>query len=260
MISSPRNPKILHIRSLLSQRKTREEFKEFVVEGVRLCEEATAARINPRQVLFTARISERGMSLIQSLEGEGCEVEEIPEQLMAALSETETSQGILAVVPYPNLPSLQAKTFTVVADEIRDPGNLGTLIRSAAAAGVDEFIITPGTADPFSPKVVRSGMGAHFRLPIRERDWSEIAVDFPSQQAGERRILLADMAGEPMWDIDLTNPLVLIIGGEADGGSIQARKTANGLIGIPMPGESESLNAAVAGSVLIFEVLRQRHR
>ncbi len=258
MISSKSNPKVLHIRSLLSQRKSREEFGEFVLEGVRLCEEATSAGIKPRLVLFTPRISEKGKDLTQRLEREGCEVDEVPELLLASLSDTETSQGILAVVPIPNQRIPTGKTFTVIADEIRDPGNLGTLIRSAAAAGVEEFIVTPGTVDPFSPKVVRSGMGGHFRLPIRERNWSEIAEEISTQQAGRPLILIADMAGEPMWEFNLSNPLVLIIGGEAVGVSPQARRLAGGRISIPMPGKSESLNAAVAGSILIFEVLRQR--
>lgn len=261
MISSKNNPKIAHIRALLTQRKTRTEFGEFVVEGVRLCEEASAIGVKPQNVLFTPGLSERGKILVENFGKLGCEVEEIPESLMTSISDTETSQGILAVVHFQVLPDAKERTFMVIADAIRDPGNLGSLIRSAAAAGVDEFFITPGTADPYAPKVVRAGMGAHFHLPIRERSWEHIRGDVAASKAGNKPlVLLADMAGDPMWDIDLTKPLALIIGGEAAGASTEARSLASARISIPMAGKTESLNAAIAGSILLFEVLRQRRK
>jgi RNA methyltransferase, TrmH family len=254
MITSKSNPKIVQIRSLLGQRKARVESGEFVIEGVRLCEEAYAANIKPRVVLFTEGLSNRGRELITNFENGGSDVEEVPELLMRSLSETETSQGILAVVPFHRMPAPEKKTFVVIADAIRDPGNLGTLMRSAAAAGVEEFIVTPGSVDPFSPKVVRSGMGAHFRLAIREAGWNELSNSITGS------VLLADMDGGSLWDTDLTQPVTLIIGGEAEGASEEAYHLATGRISIPMPGQSESLNAAVAGSILIFEVLRQRRQ
>jgi TrmH family RNA methyltransferase len=126
---------------------------------------------------------------------------------------------------------------------------------------VDEFFVTPGTADPYSPKVVRAGMGAHFHLPIRARSWAHITTDLGASGMGKTRsILLADMVGEPMWDVDLTKPLALIIGGEAEGASEPAQQVATGRISIPMAGQVESLNAAIAGSILLFEVLRQRRK
>lgn len=260
MISSKSNPKIAHIRDLLNQRKTRVESREFVVEGVRLCEEAEATGARPRLVLFTPLVSERGRLLADRFREVGCESEEIPEHLMAYLSDTDNSQGILTILPFPSLAHPKERTFTVIADGIRDPGNLGTLMRSAAAAGVDELIVTPGTVDPFSPKVVRSGMGAHFHLPIREQNWAAIQEDYSAEPESSPLILLADMRGNPMWETNLTRSLALIIGGEAEGASEGARKLATARISIPMPGKSESLNAAVAGSILIFEVIRQRRR
>jgi len=129
------------------------------------------------------------------------------------------------------------------------------LIRSADAAGVDMLLIPPGTTDPFAPKVVRAGMGAHFRLPILSMSWEQIeGLGSPASQ----HVLLADMQGGSCWETDLRQPLTLIIGGEAEGASEQARKLANQHIRIPMSGKTESLNAAVAGSVLMFEVMRQR--
>ncbi len=129
-------------------------------------------------------------------------------------------------------------------DLIREPGNLGTLLRSAAAAGVQAVFLPPEIADAFAPKVVRAGMGAHFRLPIHTMSWDEI-----EQHTEDLQIYLADMDGQSCWETDLKKPLALIIGGEAEGASEQARKLAN---------KMESLNAGVAGSVLMFEVMRQR--
>lgn len=261
MITSPQNPKIRQIHGLLTQRKAREEEGIFVIEGVRLCEEASAAGVSPQLVLHSADLSARGRQLLERFTIQGIEIEEVPAALLASISDTETSQGILAVVPLQGLLNPKERTFTVIADEIRDPGNLGTLIRSAAAAGVDEFFVTPGTADPYAPKAVRAGMGAHFHLPIRARSWAHITADLGASGMGKpHSILLADMVGEPMWDVDLTQSLALIIGGEAEGASEPARQAATGRVSIPMAGKTESLNAAIAGSILLFEVLRQRRK
>jgi TrmH family RNA methyltransferase len=120
---------------------------------------------------------------------------------------------------------------------------------------VQAVYLPPETTDAFAPKAVRSGMGAHFRLPIRSRSWDEI-----HQLTKGLQIFLADMEGQSCWEVDLRPPLALIIGGEAEGASEQAQKLANQKISIPMNGKTESLNAAVAGSVLMFEVVRQRKK
>ena len=117
-------------------------------------------------------------------------------------------------------------------------------------------LLPPETTDAFAPKVVRSGMGAHFRLPIHSMTWDEIKRVIASQR--DLQVYLADMDGQSCWETDLRQPLALIIGSEADGASESARKLANQKISIPMNGNIESLNAGVAGSVLMFEVVRQR--
>jgi TrmH family RNA methyltransferase len=172
---------------------------------------------------------------------------------MQNLSQTETPQGILAVILLIDLPIPTSPNFIVIAGQIRDPGNLGTLLRSAAAAGVQAVIIPPETTDPFSPKVVRAGMGAHFRLAAHSTTWDNIRAYTKGLQ-----VFLADMDGKSCWETDLRQPLALIIGGEAEGASKEAQQLANQKISIPMLGKMESLNAGVAGSVLMFEVMRQR--
>lgn len=260
MITSAQNSKIRKVRELLAQRQQRRDAGEFVVEGMRLCEEVLASASLPSLVLYSPDIPARGSRLADRFHAKGSDVEEISAQMMASLSDTETPQGILAVVPFPKIPEPENPSLFVIADTIRDPGNLGTLLRSAAAVGTDEFITTPGTVDPFSPKVVRSGMGAHFNMLIREMEWDEIRRKFSKGVPTHPTLFLADMHGTPLWQADLTVPLALIVGGEAEGASMEARELADAAISIPMPGKSESLNAAIAGSILLFEVLRQRQK
>ncbi len=255
-ITSIKNPKIQHVRALLSRREERERTGRFVIEGVRLIEEALSAGWLPEMVLTSPALSARGRELTAQLKAHNTSVEEIDPGLLERLSDTQTSQGILAVVSRKQIPIRQDWDFLLVLDGLRDPGNLGTVLRSAAAAGVHACLLTAGTTDPFAPKVVRAGMGAHFRLPIEFTSWEEIQAGAARQKA---RILIADSSrGEVCWRADLRGPLVLVLGSEAEGAQPAAYAHADELIHIPMPGASESLNAAVAAGILLFEIVRQR--
>jgi RNA methyltransferase, TrmH family len=256
MITSSQNTKIKLIRSLQGRAKERREAGAFLAEGVRLVEEALAAGWPLRFVLYASQLSERGRALVEKLKDLQVDVEQVEDALLESLSETETSQGILAVLelPEPELPDLESLNFVLIPDQLRDPGNLGTLIRSAAAAGAQAVFIPPETADVFSPKVVRAGMGAHFRLALCSLGWDSIRA-----YTRGLTVFLADAAGQTScWEADFKVPLVLILGGEAEGASEPARKLADVAVNIPMPGKIESLNAAVAGGVLMFEIVRQR--
>lgn len=255
MITSNQNPKIKLVRALAVRPKDRRKEGAFLAEGVRLLEEALASKWSFRFALYTEGLSKRGDELLGKLNAEGVVVDEVPQKLLSSISETETSQGIIAVLDHIQLPIPNSPTFLLIPDRIRDPGNLGTLIRTAAAAGVQAMLLPPETTDAFAPKVLRAGMGAHFRLPICELNWNEIEQFCKSDKL---QIFLADMDGETFWETDFRNPLALIIGGEAEGASQQAQKLADTIVSIPMQGQVESLNAGVAGAVLMFEVIRQR--
>ncbi|KAF0107622.1 MAG: RNA methyltransferase TrmH family [Anaerolineaceae bacterium] len=255
MIISAQNPKLKLVRALMGRPKERRAAGAFAAEGVRLVEEALAAGWPFRFVLAGETLSERGRELVKKLEAKSVEVERITDALLGSVSETETSQGILAVLDHSPLPIPQSPDFVLILDQVRDPGNLGALLRTAAAAGVQAVLLPPETTDAFAPKAVRAGMGAHFRLPVHAAGWSEIRRICES--AG-LKALLADMDGESCWQTDLRVPLALVVGGEAEGASEQARSLAHDKISIPMPGGSESLNAAIAGAILLFEVVRQR--
>ncbi len=242
------------VRGLLGRSKERRESGAFVAEGVRLVEEALAAKWPFRFVLAGETLSKRGKELVAELQSHGVEVEIVAKGLMQSAGETENSQGILAVLEETHLPLPPSPTFVLIPDQIRDPGNLGTLLRTAAAAGVQAVFLPPETVEPFSAKVVRAGMGAHFRVPILSCTWEEIR----SHTSG-MVIHLADVDGTtPCWEADFLSPAALIVGGEAEGASQPARELAKSFISIPMPGRSESLNAAAAGAILMFEVVRQR--
>lgn len=259
MITSSQNPKIKLIRALAGRPKERRENKAFLAEGVRLVEEAFSAGWQFQFVLYRDGLSQRGQDLVRGLIAKGIDVEPVAENLLQVVTETETPQGILAVLSLDPPDFLQSAaptpTFILIPDQIRDPGNLGTLLRTAAAAGVEAVFIPPETTDPFAPKVVRAGMGAHFRLPIQTLSWEQIRARVEGLS-----VYLSDAEGEKTcWEADFRSPTVLIIGGEADGASEQARELATAIIRIPMPGNVESLNAGAAGSVLMFEVVRQRN-
>ena len=258
-ITSTHNPRIQRVRALLNQRSARDEEKAFVVEGVRLCEEAIITGCVPGEAYASPALSARGRKLIDAAQEKGAEIFEVPEHVMEALSNTETSQGILMVLPQDARPLALDTDFVLILDQIRDPGNMGTILRSAASAGVQAVLLPPGNTDVFAPKVVRSGMGAHFRLNLNFCDWSQIIKYCKEENSSSLHLMLAESGeGVSFWKTDMQQPLALVIGGEAEGASPEAKLSIDSFVNIPMPGKFESLNAAVAAGILLFEVVRQR--
>jgi TrmH family RNA methyltransferase len=260
MITSVHNPKIQWIRKLQAQAKERRQEGCFVIEGVRLAEEALQTSWDTHLVLFSEELSSRGLALVDEFHAKGIPVEQVTYHVMQSATETETPQGLLAVLALKSLPLPETIDFLLIPDGIRDPGNLGALLRTAAAAGVQGVLIPPGTTDPFAPKVVRSAMGAHFHLPVQMMEWNQIqALLRPPAPSALFNVYLADAKGELVYtQADFRHPTALVIGGEASGAGSEASKLADHRLHIPMPGGIESLNAAIAAAVLLFEVVRQR--
>jgi RNA methyltransferase, TrmH family len=261
MITSTRNPKIQMVRALNAHSKARRQTGAFVVEGVRLLEEAHYKGWMPELVLYCDSLTERGLNLVRSYQDSGIAVEQVTAQVFRAASDTESPQGLLAVLPFNELPLPPMPTFILILDALRDPGNLGTILRTAAAAAVEAVLLTPGTVDAFASKVVRSGMGAHFHLPIRSLQWSEIKDYLGLANPGRTlKVYLADAAtGLSYSRADFSSPVGLIIGGEAEGAGDEARRWNDERVHIPLPGQMESLNAGIAAGILLFEVVRQRN-
>ena len=167
MITSTQNSKIKLIRALQGRAKERREAGAFLVEGVRLVEEAINSNWGFQFALYDESLNERGRSQVESLKSRGADVEEITTSIMKSLSETETPQGILAVLNLSQLPIPDSLNFILIPDQIRDPGNLGTLLRTAAAAGVQAVFLPPETTDAFAPKVIRLFRRIDFLWPGR---------------------------------------------------------------------------------------------
>ena len=254
MITSAHNPKIQWVRDLQGHSRSRRQENAFVIEGVRLAEEALSAGWQARLVLCSDELTERGHKLLDGLAAQGAPVEQVTPQVLRAASDTETPPGILVVLAQRILALPARLDFVFIPDMLRDPGNLGAMLRTAAAAGIQAVFVPPGTVDVFAPKVLRAGMGAHFRLPIQPLDWEEISTHLQ----GLNVFLAAAGAGVPYTQADWRSPCALVIGGEAEGASQTARQAAFTPVHIPMPGGSESLNAAIAASILLYEAVRQR--
>jgi len=255
-ITSVANERIRFVRSL--QRAT-VRWKEglFVVEGVRLVEEALAAGQSPELALVVPEQLERtprGQQLLRQLRQFNCQP--VTEAVLKALSDTVTPQGVIAVlrVPPPSTKPLTGPVILVL-DRLRDPGNAGTILRSADASGVVCTVAFIDSVDAYAPKVVRAAMGAHFRLNILEdTDWDRLLP-----RLGDRtRWLATAHQGTPYDQIDWTRDCAIILGGEAEGAGPKAEAAASAAVTIPMAGSAESLNAAMAGTILLFEVARVR--
>lgn len=253
LITSTRNERIRFVRSL-ARRRVRWREGRFVVEGTRLVDEVVRAGIEPALVLYTESwaSTEDAQHLLTSLAKPGQGSWLVSDAVLAACADTVAPQGVLAVVPFVDLAPRPG--LVLILDQIRDPGNLGTILRSAGAAGVGQVILTPETVDLYNPKVVRGAMGAHFHLPTSHLDWPELC----DQMVG-REVWLADSGGDVAYDsVDWTRRTALIVGGEASGAGEKAAALAMGRVSIPMTSGTESLNAAMAATVVLFEAARQR--
>jgi TrmH family RNA methyltransferase len=252
MITSTHNERVKYVRSLV-RRRAREQEDRFVVEGTRLVDEMVRAGVRPALVLYTAAwaAGPAAQRLLPSLARSEEGTWEVSDHVLAACADTVTPQGVLAVVPSIHL--APRRGLILILDRLADPGNLGTILRSAEATAVGQVILPPGTVDPFGPKTVRAAMGAHFRQPMARLDWPEIGA-----RVADRAVWLADARGDVAYDeVDWSAPAALIVGGEAAGAGEEAGDLATGRVFIPMSGETESLNAAMAATVILFEVARQ---
>lgn len=256
MITSVKNPKIQWVKRLQNKSKERQANKVFVVEGVRLVEEAHASNWRITNTFISEMLSVRGQQLVDVFHSSETNVEIVSENVMRAISDTKSPQGIVAIIEMNKLPLPRQLDFVLILDHLSDPGNLGTILRTCAAANVEAVWLTEGCVDAYSPKVIRSGMGAHFRVPIEVMNWDEISAHV---DASKLHVYLSSAdIGEPYYQVDFQRPLALIIGSESQGVSEIAAQRADSKVMVPMPGGGESLNAAVAAGIMLFEIARQK--
>ncbi|MBE7042351.1 MAG: RNA methyltransferase [Ruminococcaceae bacterium] len=244
-ITSRDNRKVTETKKLL-KKSYREKTGLFLLEGERLVFDALKKGVALQWVFARHEYFEQGMTALECFETE--------DNILSHMSDTCNSQGIIAVAKKPEaeLGSLDKQKPVAVCDGLRDPGNLGTIIRTADAAGFGGVILLGDCVDVYSPKVVRSTMGALFDLPIVKAENVEQLSDF--------RLVCADLQDSvSLYDFDFSEPFALVVGNEAHGVSKAVLEAAQEKIKIPMVGQSESLNAAVAFGVAAYEAFRQRN-
>jgi len=257
MITSTSNAKIKYVRKLLNDGRFRRREGAFVIEGTRWLAEMTAFKERLQLVLVTEQwlAQQDNQMLIETLAlSKSSGLELVSDRVMAHASDTETAAGVLAVVSTVTTELPESPDLLLILDRVADPGNMGTILRSSAASGVDGVLVAPGSVDIYNPKVVRSSMGALLRLPVLPFSWKEI-----KQTVKGMNVWLAAADGRtPYTEINWQQPSTLIIGSEAHGAGQRAYEIAHNPVRIPMAAETESLNAAVAASVILFEARRQK--
>ncbi len=253
ILSSLQNPKLKQLRALHA-RKDRQKQGLFLLETTKLLEEARLWKWPLVEVFATPAWQERHGS------DWNAPLTLVSDAIFPQLVTTETPEGVVAIAPIPTpptLPALTPNTLVVALDALQDPGNLGTIIRTADAAGATAILVGKGTVDPYSPKVVRSTMGSLFHLPV-----IPVADLYPAldalAHAGASVIATSLGARRSLYELDLAKPVVWLIGNESQGLSEAALAHTTAQIRIPMPGHAESLNAAIAAAVCLFETVRQR--
>lgn len=250
-ITSRDNPLFKQLKKLADSSRERRKEGQALLDGAHLVA-AYAAVFGEPELLILAEgdFSADVLHVVQDL----TEAKQVmfTSGMFAEISPVATPTGILALVKTPQLPVPLAPAFVLLLEDIQDPGNLGSVLRSAAAAGVDAVYLSEGCADAWSPKALRGGQGAHFVLPIIERaDLLQVIADFNGQT------LATSLHGESLYALDLTQPVAFVIGNEGAGLSDAVLGAASQRVLIPMPGNVESLNAAAAAAVCLFERVRQ---
>jgi RNA methyltransferase, TrmH family len=260
-LTGSQNPLVKEIRAL-KNKGGREETGRYFIEGVRFVAEALKERIHIRYLM----VSETFLSDVASEEllgsaGDGVDCYMLPDSLFASISDTQAPQGILAVLEIRKEQLEHAELnggLLVLLEGIKDPGNMGTIIRTADAAGCEGVVVPAGCVDIYNPKVLRSTMGSIFHIPVYHCSDIEAAVKTVHEKG--YKICASHLDGaSSIYKADLTGPVALVIGSEAEGVGEETVKAADMLLKIPMSGRAESLNASVAAGIMIFETMRQRN-
>lgn len=247
MIISKSNEFIKHIKSL-SQKKYRDESREFIVEGIKLVKEALEEKINIKKVVICEELFKEKIDFEN--------IEYVDEKVFKYISETETPQGILAVVEQRENNDEEGDIIFAL-DNVQDPGNLGTIIRTLDCAGINSLILSGGCADLYNSKVVRSTMGAIFRVNIiRNQDFKEKLLELKDK--GYKIIVTSLDTDKNLYDLNFEERCIIVIGNESKGVGDEVMQIADIKTKIPMLGKTESLNAGVAASIIAYEVVRQR--
>ncbi len=253
MITSLQNDKVKLTYGLQTRTRSRLKEHKIALEGKRLIADAIERGIKPYFMFYEPKTAD--YEFIAQMQAHEFPLLEVNTEVLNYICDTQQPQGVIGVFPMPTPGLPRNPRRVLILDAVSEPGNMGTILRSAAASGVDVVALGPGCVDPYNPKVLRSGMGAHFRVPVAEARWHEVAA-----YCERLTVYAAAGDGDMRYDqADYSQPHAVIIGGEARGISERAREIAHHIIHIPMAAGTESLNAAIATSVILFEAARQNY-
>lgn len=260
-ITSSSNP-IIKEALKIKEKRARCRHETFLIEGPHLMEMAAASPdVEIKKLFFTEEFSAKreGQRLLRQLSKKEVQIIETSQHILSKLADTETPQGIVAVISYRTTGldgmSFRGAPFLVVCDGIQDPGNLGTIIRASDASGADAVIILPSTCDAFMSKTIRATAGSLFNIPTI---YSEPEILFDYLDSKNIALYATDVHAQvSIYESDFKSPIAIVFGNEAHGVSELLLKRARGLK-IPIVGKAESLNVAMAASICLYEVVRQR--
>lgn len=258
VITSKDNELIKHIRKL-KDKKYRDESNEYVVEGVKLVEEAVRENAKIKQIIVcedTTRTYEIPTHIMLAIAKYECIY--VSDKIFNIITQVTNPQGIMAIIEK-NAQNAQidyTQDIIVVLDDVQDPGNLGTILRTVDSIGLKQIIVSKGTADAFNSKVVRSTMGAIFRIKVIEVD--DLTQAIKDMRKHRFKLMVTSLQTDnSIYDIDF-NKKIIVIGNEANGVSKEIQDMADEKAKIPMLGRTESLNASVAAGVVMYEYVRQK--
>jgi len=261
LITSKQNPIVRHVRAL-NNKKHREEKRQFFIEGVKLVQEAIKEGVSISFLLFSDEFDYNEFIMQSEESFDHIKTFRLSDRIFNDVSDCSTPQGIIAVINRKDdsIADVLSKEefFLVILDEVRDPGNVGTIIRTLDAVGADGIVLLGGCADPYSPKTVRSTMGSIFRIPVYEIDDSK--EFFINLKKLGTHIMVGHVKGEDLfvWKGGHER-IALVIGNESNGVKENILEIATSTVTIPMSGKMDSLNAATAAGLMVYEVYRKKH-
>ena len=256
MITAASNQRVKNLINLIQKAKARREQDVFITEGIKMFLEADPDKI--KEVYVSQSFYEKGVAREKI---EQCNYEILSDELFKKVSDTQTPQGILCVMKQYHYELedlfLKENPLFLILEDIQDPGNLGTMVRTAEGAGVDGIIMTKGTVDIYNPKTIRSTMGSVYRMPFL---YTEDLLDLMKElQKKGVKIYAAHLQGRQFYhEMDFKGATAFLIGNEGNGLKDETADAADIYMKIPMQGQVESLNAAVASVILMYEAARQR--
>lgn len=261
-VSSPHHPLIKEFKKLSKNRLYRQKVNKIALEGPNLVREALKAGLMPEVVFYTRDYYDSGAEEWLSVLPLTVMQVIISHSLFKSIAETENPQSVAAIIPFNSENDYQVLRepfrLILILDRLQDPGNMGTIIRTSVAAGVDRIYFTLGSVDPYSPKVLRSTAGTIFSIPLEfVSEPGKMINDL--KKKGIQVVAASAHSKLQHWSVNLKGPVALIIGNEACGVSPELEKSADINVSIPLNGSVDSLNAAVAAGVILFEIVRQRN-